>query len=862
MGLPRDETAFFGRQGEIVEIEHRFGAGARLVTIVGLGGIGKTRLAIATAARRASALFVSLARARSLEAATREVASAAAMVLRAESQAQAGLSALVAALGKRVAAKDLLLVLDNTEQLGVAARELASALIGGVPGLSILATSREPLGIRGEEKIVLAPLDEIEAMALLRDRARAAAGTDIDLTDADARAIVRRVDRVPLAVELAASRLEVLSPSALLARLAERLDVLADASGAAPAAHRTMRATLDGSWDLLDDAERSALMQTSVFAAPFGVEAAEEVVVVVDHEVLDLLENLVRRSLLVRNAGADGRVRLAMFETVRAWAREKLAADAVAVERRHAVFHLAEAERAASRTYGERAVGALDTLAELLPELLVAFEATKTEAPQTAARIVISVSDLLLFRNLYESRAELLGAGAEAAERAGDDRLLARALVAKARVTLEEGRMEDAEKELRRAIELAEAAGDQVTEAEATRSLGWALTALVRCDDAEAALDRARSIHRAHGSARGLADSHAALGILRALQGRPAEGLTELREALAIHVEHGDVIRQEKVLGFAGLVGHDAREVARGLPRDVLARAPKSSFDVLPTQVAELVRGESEARDRWQHAIDLYRRGASALERGDAEGAVALFDRAAAALDRTGVKKGVATIHAHAAAALASADDAAEANARLERARAASAGDPAGELVVAVFAAAVALMNSARDLPNSRHDGAAGARANAAALLERASRAELATPELELAAEVLLRALGQPVSTAEQGAGRPAALVVGRDARWIEPPLGARIDLVRYGPVRRLLDRLVIARLEEPGVALSAEALIEAGWPGERMRHTAGLLRVYSAVRRLRRLGLEPLLLTRDDGYLLDPDAAVRRAES
>jgi hypothetical protein len=89
---------------------------------------------------------------------------------------------------------------------------------------------------------------------------------------------------------------------------------------------------------------------------------------------------------------------------------------------------------------------------------------------------------------------------------------------------------------------------------------------------------------------------------------------------------------------------------------------------------------------------------------------------------------------------------------------------------------------------------------------------------------------------------------------------GERIDLVRYGPVRRLLDRLVAFRLTRPGDALSTESLIEAGWPGERMRHTAGLLRVYSAVRRLRRLGLEHILLTRDDGYLLDPNANIARA--
>ena len=314
------------------------------------------------------------------------------------------------------------------------------------------------------------------------------------------------------------------------------------------------------------------------------------------------------------------------------------------------------------------------------------------------------------------------------------------------------------------------------------------------------------------------------------------------------------MIRQEKVLGFGGLVGHDAREVARGLPREVLARAPRSSIDVLPAHVAELVRGESEAGQRWHQAIDLYRQGAAALERRDPEAAVALFDRAVSSLERAGVKKGVAAIHAHAAAALAALSDPREAAARLERARAALAGgDPAGELVVTVFEAAVGVVEG-------------GAVAAAHELLDRATRAELGTPELAFATRVLERALSERRSAGEPEGARPAAkldggraFVVGAESRWMIPPGGARVDLVRYGPVRRLLDGLVVARLEQPGAALSAEALIEAGWPGERMRHSAGLLRVYSAVRRLRRLGLESILITRDDGYLLDPAATVIR---
>jgi hypothetical protein len=286
-------------------------------------------------------------------------------------------------------------------------------------------------------------------------------------------------------------------------------------------------------------------------------------------------------------------------------------------------------------------------------------------------------------------------------------------------------------------------------------------------------------------------------------------------------------------------------------------------MDVLPAHVAELVRGESEANQRWQQAIDLYRQGALAHDRGDADAAIASFDRAIVALDRAGVKRGASAIHAHAAVVFARAGDSAEAAARLERARKGAADDAGGDLVVSVFAAAVGMVIGNGD------------RREATQLLERATRAEVMTPELRLATRVLERALRE--STAEAAAAPlsravpgGAALVVGKVARWIALPSAAaaaagasdRIDLVRYGPVRRLLDRLVVARLSEPGVALTAEALIEAGWPGERMRHTAGLLRVYSAVRRLRRLGLEPVLITRDDGYLLDPDADVRREDT
>jgi predicted ATPase len=848
--LPRDETSFFGRSEEIAEIARRRAAGARLITLVGPGGVGKTRLALASATSAERVAFAALGQARSLEASVREVARACGLPTKPESNAESALAALARALAGPGSGVDLL-VLDNTEQLGPIGGEIADALLDAGPALMILATSREPIGARGEEKIVVAPLTEPDAVALLHDRARAAVGRPVDIEDADALALVRRVDQLPLAIELAASRLEILSVPDLLTRLARRLDVLADSS------HRTLTATLDWSWELLSAAEQSALVQASVFAGPFDVHAAEEVIALDGVEVLTALEGLVKRSL-VQRLPVDDRVRLGLFQTVRAWARGKLEGDAAT--RRHAIHHLEEAERAAASTYGEGAALALDRLAELLPELLAAFEAVVATDPAIATRIVLALSDLLLFRGLFELRAEVFEAGAKAAARTGDDRLLARALVAHARVMLERGRMSDAAAALREALELSSRAGDEVTRAEATRSLGWALVALGPRDEADRVIAEAMQMHERQGSARGLADAHAARGILRSLEGNSADALADLRRALSLHVEHGDVVRQEKVLGFGQLVGHDAREIARGLPRDVLARAPRASLEDLPADVAELVQREGAAGQRWRQAVALYRRGASADERGEADAALGFFDRALEALARAGIARGVAAVHAHAAATLASAGDRAEAEARLERARAASADNPLDGVLVSLFAAAMDVMNG-------------GERRGARELLERVRRGEVGTTEVGIAARVLARTLAAsrlascPTrarvraldDTGDHPAHGPAALVVGPESRWMMPPRGERIDLVRYGPARRVLDRLVTARLTDRGAALSPDDLIAAGWPGERMRHSAGLLRVYSVVRRLRRLGLEPLLVTRDDGYLLDPDATVER---
>lgn len=831
--LPHDESAFFGREAEQADVLDRLASGARLVTITGLGGVGKSRLAIACATSTAGEVaFVSLAGSTGLEASVRAVARACGVKLAAESRTTAALKALGAALAARPGGR-LLLVLDEAEPRTTGSKELAEGVLAAASSLVVLATAREPLGAKAEEKLLLGPLGQADACALLVDRARLAAGRDVAIPDASAAQIVEKVDRLPLAVELAAARLDVLGPEELLARL-----------GTMPA----LRASLEASWALLDAEEQRTLAEVTVFAGAFDVEAAERVVSSAERDVVEVLSALVQRSLVVRADGSGPRARLRVLETVRTWARGKLAEVGLAeeTERRHLALCLERAERWAARAYGESGARALDELAELLPDATAAFDRRNEAEPVSAARLVVALSDLLLFRGLLDLREGLAAAGAEAAERGGDAAVLARALALQARVDLELGLTAKAEAGLRRAIGLA---ADETTRLDATRSLGW--LQIARGDPAaEAALEDVRARHAARGEARGEADANAALGVLYALTGRRAEALRAMQSALGIHVETGDALRQEKLLGFGALAGFDAKELARGLPRDVLSRAPARSLDAIPASVAEVVASEAEAGRRWRESLDAYLAGAACDARGDTSGAIAAFDRALAGFRLASMPRGLVGASAHAAVTFELAGDAAEADARLSAAREAAGSDPALGRVVSAFAAAKAVARAPTD----------GVALRAAeAELARSALVEGAPPELVAARAVLARLLS-PGARHLPATPSETDLLVGPESRWFARRDGAKVDLVRYGPVRRLLDALVVRRLERPGEALSADDLIAAGWPGERMRHTAGLLRVYSGIRRLRRMGLEDVLVTRDDGYLLDAAAEVRRA--
>jgi predicted ATPase len=324
--LPIQPSPLVGRERELEE------AGAlirshRLVTLTGPGGTGKTRLALQLAAEAVEqfpdgVFWVPL------------------QALRDPALVERAIGTSVGAddgLNEYVANKRLLVLLDNFEQI-VEAAPVVSSLLAGTPNVKVLVTSREPLHVEPEQRYPVEPLPEDDAAVLFVERARAVAPGFRPA--AAVGEICRRLDGLPLAIELAAARIALLDPEELLARLERRLPLLASRSRDAPARQRTLRATIEWSYELLEPDEQELFRSLAVFRGSFSLEAAEAVC---DAD-LDALESLVVKNL-VRRWGSG---RLGMLDTIREYAVELLdaAPDADEVYRRHAAHFLSVAEEA------------------------------------------------------------------------------------------------------------------------------------------------------------------------------------------------------------------------------------------------------------------------------------------------------------------------------------------------------------------------------------------------------------------------------------------------------------------------------------------------------------------------------------
>jgi predicted ATPase/DNA-binding SARP family transcriptional activator len=373
--LPAQLTSFVGRDDELSRVAKLLGE-SRLITLTGPGGAGKTRLAIEAGASLDvpdGVWFVPLAPVRDALDVPPAVLTAIGAHERAwpgDAMEAARLAALspLDRLCELLAARDLVLVLDNCEHLLDAAASLAVQVLAGAPGVRILATSREPLGVTGE---TLSPVPSLQlpaedadavelagnpAVRLFADRA-AAVRPGFAVTDENAPSVVaicRALDGIPLAIELAAARVRALTPAQVADRLADRFALLSVASRGTLPRHQTLRAIVDWSWELLDDTERTILRRLSVFSGGATPESAEQVCLLGrddamtadGRDVVDIIASLLDKSLVT--AGGGNHVRYRLLETVRVYAAERLAeaGETEPVAAAHARYFLDLAERA------------------------------------------------------------------------------------------------------------------------------------------------------------------------------------------------------------------------------------------------------------------------------------------------------------------------------------------------------------------------------------------------------------------------------------------------------------------------------------------------------------------------------------
>lgn len=352
--LPTVLTTFVARNDEMAAVTDLLSQG-RLLTLTGSGGSGKTRLALEWAHSHIAEFPDGVAWADAAPVA--DGALVASCMAGALGVREVPTEPLIETVVREVGTRHVLLVLDNCEHVIDDVARATERLLAGCSGICILATSREPIGVAGETAMRVPSLDEEAAATLFVERARAVRpGFTLTAEDAEAvNDVCRRLDGIPLAVELAAARVTVLSPQQIADGLADRFRLLTGGARTALPRQRTLEASVDWSYRLLTDDERRLLHRLSVFAGGFALDVAQQVCAddeLAGSQILDLLSGLVDKSLVqVDGDGSPGPRRYRMLETIRHFARERLAdaPDATAVRDRHLGYFLQLAEEAGPR---------------------------------------------------------------------------------------------------------------------------------------------------------------------------------------------------------------------------------------------------------------------------------------------------------------------------------------------------------------------------------------------------------------------------------------------------------------------------------------------------------------------------------
>ena len=553
--VPEPLTEIVGREQDLQEIEAHL-LSTRLVTLLGPGGIGKTRLSIEIARNLAQdfaggAWFVDFTPLEDPDLVPQHVEHELRIHERPGFTASED---LVAALS----GEPVLVVFDNCEHLIDACADLADRLLKSCANLRILATSREPLGLVGEvawrvpslsvpepkrvRQLVdhfTAGLMQYDAVRLFMARAQAAHPGFV-LTMDNASAIIdicRRLDGIALALELAAARLKVLSVQEIAERLNDRFKLLTGGSRGAPTRQTTLRAALEWSYDLLSEPERLMLRRVSIFAGPFTLAAAEQITEgdgIAEGESLDLVSKLVDKSLVRAETGSDGKVRYSVLESTREFARELLveSGEQETIAERHASYYVDLARRLRTKLFGPEEFEALETLGRSYDNFRAALHwSTETKRGPIAMTLV----EMLRF---YWSSGDRLNEARAWIQRAldcDDEKTPQRVVVLQAAsnyATLT-GDLDTSRQYVETGVAIAREIGDQRALAEIMRNMASVCSEQQRHDESLEWIEQALALDRELGAHEGIIRSLTASGLVYLDAGRTETAKSFFAEAIA-----------------------------------------------------------------------------------------------------------------------------------------------------------------------------------------------------------------------------------------------------------------------------------------------------------------------------------------
>jgi predicted ATPase len=578
MNLPRPASSFVGREDELQEVLARIEQGARLVTLTGPGGTGKTRLALQAAsslvpAYKAGVFWVGLASLRDPALVTETIAH----TLGAKD-----------GLAEHVGERELLLLLDNMEHVIEAAPKL-SALLTACPNLTLLVTSRELLRVQGEVEYPVPPLAEPEAVSLFCDRSALEPSGEIA-------ELCVRLDSLPLAVELAAARTKALSPAQILERFSQRLDLLEGGRDADPR-QRTLRATIEWSYNLLSEEEQLLFGRLSVFAGGCSFEAAEQV----GKAEIDGLQSLVEKSLL-----RFMNERYWMLETIREFADEQLDDRTTRdLRQRHAEYFVALAEEAEPHLRGD-AREWLDRIEAEHDNLRSALDYLDATGDPLQLRLVAGIQNFwVVHGHASEGRRRLAQALAAAPPESVDARV--RALQGASELARIQGDYEAATSHSRLGLDLARSISDWYGVGAALQSLSNIAIEEGNVDTASELLDEALEPLRLANDTRALAIATSTRGYIALIGGDLDEAAALCAESFGLASEIGNEEGMTLALlngGFASL-GMDRLDEALAAFARALKLAAGLGYRDWIAYAQEGIAAVSVARGRTDRALRL-----------------------------------------------------------------------------------------------------------------------------------------------------------------------------------------------------------------------------------------------------------------